>query len=82
MAKVLALVPQAGLEAVTVAAELALESGPPGRVSIEHVVNVLGRLSAPGTPAAIATSLRAAITPQADAARYDRLRETEVAHAS
>ena len=82
MAKVLALVPQAGLEAVTVAAELALESGLPGRVSIEHVVNVLGRLSAPATPAAIATSLRAAITPEADTARYDRLRETEVAHAS
>ena len=42
MAKVLALVPQAGLEAVTVAGELALESGPPGRVSVEHVINVLG----------------------------------------
>ena len=38
MAQVLALVPTAGLEAVLVAAELALESRPrSGRVSLEHV---------------------------------------------
>ena len=47
MAQVLALVPDVGLEAVLVAVELALESGPPsGRVSVEHVVNVLARLNA------------------------------------
>jgi len=82
MAQVLALVPQAGLEAVMVAAELTLEAGPPGRVSVEHVVNVLNRLNASATPDAIATHLRAAITPQADTARYDRLRDREVEHAS
>jgi hypothetical protein len=44
MAQVLAIVPSAGLDAVLVAAELALESAPPsGRVSVEHVINVLGR---------------------------------------
>ena len=44
MAKILALVPGAGLDAVLVAVELALEGTPPtGRVSIEHVINVLAR---------------------------------------
>ena len=48
MAQILALVPSAGLDAVLVAVELALEAAPPsGRVSEEHVINVLGRLSAP-----------------------------------
>jgi hypothetical protein len=43
MAQVLAILPGAGPDAVLVAVELALESGPPsGRVSVEHVVNVLG----------------------------------------
>src|SRR5574338_767347 len=38
MAQVLAIVPSAGLEAVLVAVELALESAPPsGRVGVEHV---------------------------------------------
>ncbi len=47
MAQVLALVPTAGLEAVLVAVELALERAPPsGRVSVEHVINVLARLNA------------------------------------
>ena len=47
MAQVLALVPDGGLEAVLVAVELALEEAPPsGRVSVEHVVNVLARLNA------------------------------------
>ena len=37
MAQVLAIVPTAGLDAVLVAVELALETGPPsGRVSVEH----------------------------------------------
>jgi hypothetical protein len=47
MAQVLAIVPEAGLDAVLVAVELALESAPPsGRVSVEHVRNVLARLNA------------------------------------
>ena len=47
MAKVLALVPSAGLDAVLVAVELALETGAAsGRVSVEHVINVLARLNA------------------------------------
>ena len=41
MAEVLAAVPNHGLEAVLVAAELVLESGKP---SAEHVLNVLSRL--------------------------------------
>ena len=42
MAQVLAIVPTAGLDAVLVAVELALENSPPsGRVSVGHVVNVL-----------------------------------------
>jgi hypothetical protein len=44
MAKVLAAVPQSGLEAVLVAVELVLESGNP---SAEHVENVLNRLKRP-----------------------------------
>jgi len=82
MAQVLALVPQAGLEAVLVSVELALETCSPGRVSVEHVINVLARLNAASTPAAIATELRARITPLANPARYDQLRDAEVAHAS
>ena len=82
MAQVLALVPQAGLDAVLVAVELALESGAPGRISLEHVTNVLGRLTATPAPLAIVTALQAAIPPLADPARYDRLRDAEVTHAS
>ena len=78
MAKILAIVPKAGLEAVLVAVELALESAPPpGRVSVEHVQNVLARLSEPALPPAIATGLSVATPPLADPARYDRLREVE-----
>lgn len=63
MAQVLALVPSAGLEAVLVAVELALEGvSPSGRVSLEHVANVLARLSGAASPQSAAT------------ARYDRLR--------
>ncbi len=62
--------------------QLALESGVPGRISIEHVTNVLGRLNAPPPTQAITTPLRAAIAPMADTARYDRLREMELGHAS
>ena len=85
MAQVLAIVPQAGLDAVLVAVELALESGPPGKVSVEHVVNVLGRLNAAPTPPTAATALQVATPPLADTARYDSLRagtdlSTEVCH--
>ena len=78
MAQVLALVPQAGLEAVVVAVDLALQAAPPsGRVSSEHVLNVLARLNAPARPANVATALQAKMAPLADTARYDRLRSIE-----
>jgi hypothetical protein len=54
--------------------ELALETGPPGKVSVEHVVNVLGRLNAQPAPPTAATHLKATTPPLADTARYDRLR--------
>ncbi|MEO6747927.1 MAG: IS21 family transposase [Caldimonas sp.] len=75
MAQVLAIVPTAGLDAVLVAVELALESAPPsGRVSVEHVVNVLGRLNAAPVPQNAATTLQVATPPLANTARYDSLR--------
>ena len=80
MAQVLSAVTVHGLEAVLVAAELALQSG---RVSAEHVLNVLSRLKEPELrvePAATSVDLK---TPsQADLKRYDRLRQQrEVRHA-
>jgi hypothetical protein len=78
VAQVLAIVPKAGLEAVLVAVELALEAAPPsGRVSVEHVQNVLARLNEPALPPSVATSLSVTTPPLADPARYDRLREVE-----
>src|SRR5450631_1921154 len=75
MAQVLAIVPTAGLDAVLVAVELALETGPPsGRVSVEHVVNVLGRLNAAPAPQNAATTLQVTSPPLANTARYDSLR--------
>jgi len=74
MAQVLAIVLTAGLDAVLVAVELALQTGPPGRVSVEHVVNVLSRLNAQPVPPTAATSLQVVEPPLADTARYDRLR--------
>jgi hypothetical protein len=75
MAQVLAIVPTAGLDAVLVAAELALESGPPsGRVSVEHVINVLSRLNDMPVPQTAQTALRVAMPPLANTARYDSLR--------
>ena len=80
MAQVLALVPSAGLEEVLVAVELALEGAPPsGRVSTEHVLNVLGRLNAAPTPHNAATTLQVATPPLANTARYDSLRATDAA---
>ena len=58
-----------------VAAELALESAPPsGRVSVEHVINVLGRLNAVPVPQNAETTLQAVTPPLANTARYDSLR--------
>jgi hypothetical protein len=75
MAQVLAIVPSAGLDAVLVAVELALESAPPsGRVSVEHVLNVLARLNASPAPDQVETSLQLVEEPRADTVRYDRLR--------
>jgi hypothetical protein len=75
MAQVLAVVPQAGLEAVLVAVELVLEGmAPSGSISVEHVRNVLARLNSPATPAQAETSLQLSQIPVADTARYDRLR--------
>ena len=81
MASVLAIVPQAGLDAVLVAVELALETGPPGKVSVEHVVNVLARLNATPAPQTAATSLQVATPPLANTARYDSLRAALVTEA-
>lgn len=75
MAQVLSIATTAGLDAVIVAAELAMESAPPsGRVSVEHVVNVLARLNAPAPPPSAETPLQVETPPLADTARYDRLR--------
>lgn len=75
MTQVLAAVPLHGLDAVLVAAELALEAGRP---SAEHVLNVLARLKdglpAPAAASALAPPLRE--EPRADVQRYDQLRET------
>ena len=75
MAQVLAEVPKQGLDAVLVAVELALQSAPPsGRVSCEHVINVLARLQAQPLPETVATILQVSQAPLADTARYDSLR--------
>ena len=75
MAQVLALSSTAGLDEVLVAAELALErAGPGGRISPEHVANVLARLTAPERPPNVATPLSTSTPVQADPGRYDRLR--------
>lgn len=74
MAKVLALVPKTGLQDVLVAVEVALEGAPPsGRVSVEHVINVLARLMAAPAPQTVQTTLALADPPLADTARYDSL---------
>ena len=73
MAQVLAAIPVHGLEAVVVAAELALESGRP---SGEHVLNVLARLKQNALPQTIIdVPLVLAVEPEANTRRYDYLRE-------
>ena len=80
MAQVLACVPTAGLEAVLVAVELVVESG---ALSVEHVLNVLARLSAKPQPDCVETSLELTEAPLANTSRYDSLRtQTEIHHAS
>jgi len=82
MAQVLAVVPQAGLDAVLVAVEVLLEGATPnGGISVEHVRNVLARLNSPPTPQQVETSLQLSQVPLANTARYDGLRViVEVAH--
>jgi len=77
MAKVLAAVPVHGVEAVLVAVELVLESGAP---SVEHVLNVLARLSPSPRPEKVETHLMLTEEPRADTARYDSLNAQEVSH--
>ena len=74
MAQVLAIVPKAGLDDVLVAVELALEGTRQGRVSVEHVLNVLGRLTAVPAPGSAATALQVSTPPLANTERYDSLR--------
>jgi transposase len=73
MTQVLAAVPVHGLDAVLVAAEMALEAGRP---SAEHVLNVLARLK-DGVPALEPIEGAPALRqePRADVQRYDSLRE-------
>jgi transposase len=74
MAQVLSAIPLHGLDAVLVAAELALESGRP---SGEHVLNVLGRLKgAPPQENVLSIPLVLREEPVANVARYERLRTT------
>ena len=84
MARVLAAVPSAGLEAVLVAMELVVESS---SLSAEHVINVVARLNAKPTPETVETTLQLTEAPQANTSRYDSLRgkmsnAMEVSHAS
>jgi len=79
MAKVLAAVPTAGLDAVLVAVELVIESGV---LSAEHVLNVLARLNASPPPESVETSLQLNEVPLANTSRYDSLRIDDAAGVS
>ncbi|MDR6413257.1 UNVERIFIED_ORG: hypothetical protein ABIC62_006692 [Burkholderia sp. 1595] len=86
MAKVLALVAESGPDTIVVAVELALEQAPPsGRVSVEHLVNVLWRMRSVQMPPEIETALQLTTPPLADTSRYDALRpalqQPEAGHA-
>ena len=84
MAQVLAMVTQFGLDAVLVAVEVVLEGATPsGAISVEHVRNVLARLNSPALPEHAETTLQLSHVPEANTARYDRLRtaqDVEVRH--
>ena len=80
MAQVLMGVSLHGLEAVLVAVELALQSG---RVSAEHVLNVLSRLQEQRMPEPpVATMLTLNTPPLANLQRYDALRNAQPPEAS
>ena len=81
MAQVLAIVPTAGLDAVLVAVELALEGTRQGRVSVQHVLNVLARLNAVPAPESAATALQVSTPPLANTERYDSLRAASIEEA-
>lgn len=74
MVQVLVAVTLHGLEAVLVAVELALQSG---RVSADHVLNVLARLKEEAVPVPPLEIQHVALAepPKADVHRYDRLRQ-------
>ena len=78
MAQVLMAITLHGLDDVLVAVELALQSG---RVSADHVLNVLARLKEPqavqSLPDATLPSLTLIEPPQADVSRYDSLRQPQ-----
>ena len=72
MAQVLSAVTLHGLEPVLVAVELALQAG---RVSGEHVLNILSRLQEPKTTVHELPEAIALVEPsKADVHRYDALR--------
>jgi hypothetical protein len=77
MAQVLSAVMLHGVSDVLVAVELALQSG---RVSAEHVLNVLARLKEPRHDTAeVQTGLVLVEPPQANVSRYDSLRMSKEA---
>lgn len=76
MAQVLAAIPHHGLDTVIVAVELVLESG---ASSVEHITNVLVRLSQEDRPDPVTTTLQLNEEPVADASRYDSLHQ-EINH--
>jgi hypothetical protein len=59
---------------VLVAVDLALEGTRRGRVSVEHVLNVLARLTAAPAPESATTGLQVSTPPLANTERYDSLR--------
>jgi transposase len=82
MAQVLSAVPLHGLDAVLAAIALALQAG---RISAEHVLNVLGHLKDGARPAQVSvvdTPIILNTPPLANVLRYDSLRasEEEVQH--
>ena len=74
MAQVLSAVILHGLDPVIVAVEIALQSG---RVSGEHVLNVLSRLQEPIAKTDIETHIKLTEPAKADVFRYDLLRNTK-----
>ena len=79
MAQVLLAVNLHGLEEVLVATELALQAG---RVSAEHVLNVIARLKEPAPAPArleISTPLQLNTPALANLERYDALRDEQEA---